>query len=197
MSHPKLHVWTRENIRLQDALSGFAGVTSQATVLLSDPHAYRIGILEPNAVRGTADSVHDLSHVFEARAVHDEGELRWRQDAASPGRLGRACILSERDDLRLETEWVRATPIAAIDRMACTYLLAGGQYAPATDADGWLTSSDLRVAAITVPAAAQGPCRLQLVGYEYVALDANHGNAFVAAERLCRIEAVIPSRRTR
>ena len=160
-----LHRWECESTSLADALANFGPPGGSAIVLLSDPHAFRVGILKEGSVRHDGVAVLDLAHVFEARCFHKDAELRWRQDAAQPGAVGRAVVLAEQAELNLPDPWKKGESIIeAIDRIKCTYVLRRG----------------------VVPSAMAEPESglMQLEGYEYVAEDPDHGNAFVVAERL-------------
>ncbi|ODT03827.1 MAG: hypothetical protein ABS52_07825 [Gemmatimonadetes bacterium SCN 70-22] len=190
MNPVTLLIWECDQLSLGDAIVAFGATGGRGVVFLSDPFEFRVGALERGAVRGMLGETLDLSHVFEARCLRNDAELRWRQDASAVGGRGRARVLTENVELTLGEPWKLGRPIEAIDQIPCTYLVAGGKFRPSPENDGWMTSSDERWRAIHLPAEATKSGHLQIEGVEYVAMDAEHGNAFVAAERLCGIRGM-------
>jgi CRISPR-associated protein (TIGR03984 family) len=160
------------------AAAGLVG----AVALLASPDHYLVGRVEahtpgtprPADARGRPL---DLEGVFDARVFTPERELRWTRTEAG----GTALLLSESgvglagwERIELEAEPLGPT----------TYLLLG-ELERAAGA-GWSRLSSGRTRPIEVPVAATAR-RLLLRALEYVAVDPEHGNAYVCEERLLEL----------
>ncbi len=160
------------------AAAGLVG----AVALLAAPDRYTVGWIEgraskapwPTDARGQAL---DLEGIFDARVFTPERELRWTWSEAG----GSALLLSEPGAGLPGWERVvlEAEPMEQI-----TYLLLGERQGPA--GTGWSRLVSGRTGAIEVPIAAAAR-RLLLRAVEYVAVDPEHGNAFVYEERLLEL----------
>lgn len=173
-------------ITLEYALAG-AGF-ADAVALLSAPHAYHVA-----QVRQGRCHTHDadpavLDAVFDAR-VFDEGkELRWLN---TTGTDGRAVLLTEDPDALPEDFGDPLPDLHAVDTLATTYVLWGSAR-PGTGP--WTTLHTPRIGTLHIPVPSpRAGSRLRLVAREYVCVEARHGNAHIAEERLLRIEPAEPA----
>lgn len=186
MSDLTLNYWTRADVALERAIADFVAAGGTGVALLSDPNSYHVCLIDSSGVCCGPDGEVSVENVFEARCFRDDAELRWRRNPEAQDRSGKAAVISE-EPLQLDASiWTKAH-ITASDRLDCTYLLAGDKYG-AHDRTGWSMSSSSGVNEIVVPFAVTKPKRLQLVGYEYVAVEPQNGNSYVAGERLMRIQ---------
>jgi CRISPR-associated protein (TIGR03984 family) len=172
---------SRTDVSLEVALAEIhvAVELTGAMALLAAPDRYSVGRIEPNEgeprpvdARGRAL---DLDGVFDARVFTPQLELRWTRGESG----GRALLVSEGgagpagwERLELEAEPLEAT----------TYLLLGEVERP-TPGPGWTRLTSGRAGAIELPITTQGQ-RLLLRAVEYVAVDQEHGNAYICEERL-------------
>jgi len=160
------------------AAAGLGG----AVALLAAADRYLVGRVEergPGAVvpAGARGRDLDLEGVFDARVFTPGHELRWTWTEAG----GRALLLSESgaglpgwERVELEAEALGPT----------TYLLLGELEGPV--GAGWSRLTSGRTRVIEVPIAATTR-RLLLRALEYVAVDPEHGNAYVCEERLLEL----------
>lgn len=168
-----------ENLPLAEALAAVPG----GCALLTSPSAYRVGLVQDGRCLQPTGPI-DVSAVYEARAFTEELELRWTES-------GHAVVLTESEDLIPAAFTTRIDSLEAEDTLDTRYLLWG----VATPlAPGWTTLHSNRVGVITVPVAHAGQERVWLAAREYVVADDEHGNAYVAEERLLRLMTEPPER---
>lgn len=167
-------------VSLADALA--AGQMDGGCALLTTPSAYHVATVAGRECHTQAGPV-DLSVVYEARAFTPDVELRWVE-------AGHAVLLAEDESLLPGFFGERVEPVPAIDAIEGRYLLWGE--VEAVEA-GWVTLASARIGTIAVPAAAVVPAvapgsRVRLAAREYVVTEHEHGNAYVAEERLLGFE---------
>jgi CRISPR-associated protein (TIGR03984 family) len=175
-----LYSRARDQVSLAEALRQ-AGIPA-GVALLSSPTRHVVAELRDGVGR-TPGGGADLTGVFEARAFDGRRELRWLHVAA--GR-GRAVVLGE-DDADLPGGFERLAPIEAVELIEQRYLLWGEAVGGAPP--GWTTLSTARIGSLTVPVSASPGQRVRLRAREYVVAEPQHGNAYVAEERLLGLEA--------
>lgn len=194
----RLHSRAAEPVSLKDALA-HARLTG-AVALLSTPRSFLIAAVRdghrcttPEEPAGTP-----LDDVFEARVFTPHTELRWIATGPS---AGRAAVLTE-DEAHLPTGPFTEdiTPLTAIDTIESRYLLWGRPLATHPAPDGWTTLHTPRIGTLHIPTPAGTPPpgaddRMQLVAREYVCTEPRHGNAYIAEERLLRLETTGPKQK--
>jgi CRISPR-associated protein (TIGR03984 family) len=155
--------------------AGLAG----AVALLASPSRYAVsrieerepGVVLPCDARGRAV---DLEEVFDARVFTPEHELRWTWTE-----LGGTALLLSEAGIGL-SGWERIE-IPAQVLGPTTYLLLGELEGPV--GSGWSRLTSSRAGTIEVPIATTAR-RVLLRAMEYLAVDPEHGNAYVCEERL-------------
>ncbi|TYK52615.1 type III-D CRISPR-associated protein Csx19 [Actinomadura decatromicini] len=176
MTGTTLHVATRDGLTFTEAMEsapdGFA--------LLTTPWRYEI-VTTDGARRSTPDGV------FEARVFNEHTELRWLNDADS----GRTVLLSE-NPAALPPAFARSEPLEAIGTLRGGYLLWGKAVQAS---DGWTTLSTEHIGSLRVPGVFGRGHHVALATCEYIARDPEHGNAYIAEERLLSFELSEPLRR--
>lgn len=169
MTGTTLHVAAREGLTFAEAMEsapdGFA--------LLTTPWRYEI-VTTADARRSTPDGV------FEARVFNEHTELRWLNDADS----GRTVLLSE-DPAVLPESFAKPEPLEAIGTTKGGYLLWGKAVQAS---DGWTTLSTERMGSLRIPGEFGAGSHVALTTCEYIARDTEHGNAYIAEERLLSFE---------
>jgi len=165
MTGTTLHVATRAGLTFTEAMAsapdGFA--------LLTTPWRYQLVT--------TAEARHSTpEEVFEARVFNEHTELRWLNDADS----GRTVLLSE-DPTVLPAAFTRLDPVEATGTIEGGYLLWGKAV---QSSDGWTTLTTERIGSLRVPGEFGRGSHVALATCEYIARDAEHGNAYIAEERL-------------
>lgn len=176
------------NVQLADALA--IAALPGAVALLSTPTDYHVAGCHDGQPR-TPDGPVDLDRVYHCRTFTRYAELRWQQTSAE---YGRAVALAE-DPARLPTTFGHDTgelPVA--ETIGAEYLLWGTVLAPPDD--GWTATATSRVGTLRFPASGVAGHRLRLNSVEYVAIEPEHGNAYVAEERLVDIDDYPPPSRT-
>ncbi|MGC5234467.1 type III-D CRISPR-associated protein Csx19 [Streptomyces albogriseolus] len=183
-----------DGITLRDALA--AAPVTGAVALLSTPAAYVVATVDDDHHCITPDKPAPLEEAFEARVFTPDSELRWT--ATGPG-TGRAVVLTEDPALLPAAPFTEEIEdLRAIDTVEARYLLWGRPVADDRAPVGWTTLHTPRIGTLRVPAPRPGPQqRIRLAAREYVCAEARHGNAYVADERLLRLEATGPERRGR
>ncbi|TYB45553.1 type III-D CRISPR-associated protein Csx19 [Actinomadura chibensis] len=175
MTGTTLHVATRDGLTFAEAMErapdGFA--------LLTTPWRYEI-VTTDEARRSTPEGV------FEARVFDEHTELRWLDDAGS----GRTVLLTERP-AALPAEFTRHDPMETIGTIKGRYLLWGKAV---HSSDGWTTLTTERIGSLRVPGVFGRGGHVALATREYIARDAEHGNAYIAEERLLSFEPSEPLR---
>jgi len=160
-----------------------------ACALLTSPAAYRVTRVADGECVTPAGPV-DLSAVYEARAFTEELELRWLD--------GRAVLLTENKHL-LPDAFAKIKPLPFVEFIESSYLLWGSATASAgSPAPGWTTLVSSRVGTIDIPITVptERP-QIQLLAREYVAVEEEHGNSYVAEERILRFQPYAPGKKTR
>jgi CRISPR-associated protein (TIGR03984 family) len=182
-----LHAAVRPGISLDQALRQ---APRGGIALLSTPRHYHVARMENGRPHLRGDTPVPLGDVFEARIFDGTSELRWLHTAAGHGQ---AVLLTEDDTALPEDFDERIEPVSAADTSRGEYLLWGRV---AACRDGWATLATARIGTFDVPVPADIGARIRLVTREYVAHEAEHGNAHIAEERLLRLEPV-PTTNTR
>ncbi|MFI7449694.1 CRISPR-associated protein Csx19 [Nonomuraea sp. NPDC049714] len=165
-----------DDLALGEALAQ-AGVEG-GCALLTSPAAYRVAKVQASECRTPTGAV-DLDPVFEARVFTSQVELRWVES----GR--RAVVLAEQEHLLPSAFPGRLEPMRAVTTLPAHYLVWGKDAAPAA---GWVTLRSRQVGTLALPMAGVAAERVRLVAREYVVADEEHGNAYVAEERLVGFE---------
>jgi CRISPR-associated protein (TIGR03984 family) len=167
--------WARDDIPLADALRDCG--MSIGTALLSSPTRHVVAQVR-DGVAWLPDREVNLDGVFETRAFDRSRELRWLHREYGRGRV---VVLAEEDAV-LPPAYQELAPLKCLETIEQQYLLWGQAVAGAPP--GWTTLTTARIGSLTVPAVAAPGDRIRLQAIEYVAVDAEHGNAYVAEERL-------------
>ncbi|GGP14093.1 TIGR03984 family CRISPR-associated protein [Nonomuraea glycinis] len=161
-----------------------------STALLATPRTHHIALVDASGDVKTRKGSVRLQDVFEARFFDERAELRWVNIA--DGR-GTAVFLTE-DAATLPAAFVDRLPaVEAIDTRAGAYLLWGRS---AGSVNGWTTLSTERIGTIDIPAQIPAEQHAQVLVQEYIAQDPNHGNAYIAEERLLRFDLAAPETST-
>ncbi|MBO4270947.1 CRISPR-associated protein Csx19 [Microbispora triticiradicis] len=180
-----LHAVTASGATLAEALeaTGLDG----ACALLTTPSAYQVARVTGHTCVTRSGPV-DLAAVYEARVFSPDVELRWMESASAS-----AVVLAEDERLLPDSFGDRLDPLPAARTIEARYLVWGAVQAAM---DGWATLSSARVGVLDVPAlTAVRDGRVRLAAREYVAVDPQHGNAYVAEERLLGFEPYQASER--
>ncbi|GAA5075652.1 CRISPR-associated protein (TIGR03984 family) [Thermocatellispora tengchongensis] len=167
-----------EGRALADAIE--AAAMDGGCALLTAPSAYHVARVEGRDCM-TPDGPVDLRAVYEARVFTPDRELRWVE-------RGYAVLLTEDESLLPPSFPERLDALAAIDVLDHRYLVWGEA---TRGTPGWTALRSNRVPTIAVPAAT-GQSRVRLAAREYVAVEPEHGNAYVAEERLIGFEPYRP-----
>lgn len=179
-----LHAVTAFGVALAEALeaTGLDG----ACALLTTPSAYQVARVAGHTCV-TRNGPVDLAAVYEARVFSPDVELRWMESASA------SVVLAEDEYLLPGSFGDRLDPLPAVRTIEARYLVWGAVQAAM---DGWATLSSARVGVLDVPAlTAVRHERVRLAAREYVAVDPEHGNAYVAEERLLGFEPYQASER--
>ncbi|SDG62332.1 CRISPR-associated protein, TIGR03984 family [Sinosporangium album] len=145
-----------------------------ACALLTAPSAYHVAKVEDGRCVTPSGPV-DLSTVYEARLFTPTAEVRWVGSGA-------AVFLTEDENAAPPLFTWPLPDVSAVTTFDRTYLVWGSV---ATAANGWISLRSSRTADLTLPMAqAPGADRVVLTAKEYVVADPEHGNAYVAEERL-------------
>jgi CRISPR-associated protein (TIGR03984 family) len=171
-----LHAVSWRDIRLDEVL-GHAAPGSVA--LLSTPRAYHVSLV---GASGDLDGSVRLEDVFEARFFDERAELRWVNIA---GGRGSAVLLTEDAAMLPDGSGERLPDIVSVCSLEGSYLLWGRS---AGSANGWTTLASERIGTIDIPADVPAGLHARIVTREYVARDPDHGNAYIAEERLLRFD---------
>lgn len=181
-----LHAAAHPGLPLAEALATCvrASKLAEATALLTAPSRYDIALVGADGGCRTPQGPAQLSEVYEARVFTADAELRWREE---PGAPGRAVLLTEEPALLPpefpETDGLELEAVGTLT----THQLLWGQ---ATEGAGkWTT---LTGASVTLRVPVQTTARARLAARQYIAVEPEHGNAYVAEERLLRIEPYYP-----
>ena len=169
------------DVSITDALAA-AGLIG-GTALLATPSRYHVALVTADGCITPHGPIDDLRDVFEARVFTPDAELRWLHEA---DQKGRAVFLTEDENL-LPADFDPVPALAAIETLPTQYLLWGE---PASASGQWTTLSAGRIGPRDVPIRATGG-RVRLAAREYVAVD-EHGNAYIAEERLIGLEPYQP-----
>ncbi|WP_242910928.1 type III-D CRISPR-associated protein Csx19 [Actinomadura terrae] len=174
MTGTTLHVATCDGLSFAEAMKcapdGFA--------LLTTPWRYEVVTVAE--ARGSS-----FEGVFEARAFDEHTELRWIQDS------GRAVLLTE-DPTILPSSFIARPSVDAISTTDGGYLLWGKAV---STSDGWTTLTTERIGSLRVPGEFGRGDRVEVATREYIARDSEHGNAYIAEERLLSFKVSDPMRR--
>ncbi|WP_165037004.1 type III-D CRISPR-associated protein Csx19, partial [Candidatus Protofrankia californiensis] len=132
--------------------------------------------------------------VFEARIFNKDAELRWLHEGDG---LGTAVLLSESPDI-CRPLGEALDPLKAIERIDNRYLLwgrplrshdSGASTGPLSAGPLWVRLAEARIGLLDVPvsrAPRENEC-VFLRTVEYVTTEPEHGNAYVAEERLVEL----------
>ncbi|OLT37829.1 CRISPR-associated protein [Actinomadura sp. CNU-125] len=176
MTGSVLHAASRDEVTFAEALA----VAPAGTALLSTPWRYEV-VTAADAAARPPDGV------FEARLFDERAELRWQN--RDDGR-GTAVFLTPYEEL-LPDGLTRLAPVEAVDVIPGYYLLWGTAVRDDEAPQGYTTLTTARVGARRIPAEIPVREHASLEVHEYVTRD-GHGNAYVAEERLVRIEVAEP-----
>jgi CRISPR-associated protein (TIGR03984 family) len=176
MTGTTLHVAARDGLTFTEAMGS---APDDGFALLTTPWRYEITTIA-EARRSAPEGV------FEARAFNERTELRWLHDADD---RGRAVLLTE-DPEALPESFAKAGAVEAVGTEPGGYLLWG----KAVDAsEGWTTLTTERIGSLRVPGEFQRGAHVALATREYIAREPNHGNAYIAEERLLSFELCEPA----
>ena len=177
-----LHGRGRDGTTLAEAVT--AADLDSGSALLSSAGWHRMARVVAGTLHDWEGRV-DLAPVFEARVFDGVRELRWLNES---GGRGRAVLLAE-DDAKLPAGFGETLPaMHAFHTLDQQHLLWGE--AEPSDGSGWTTLYAPRIGSLTVPVETSD--RVRLIVREYVAVEAEHGNAYVADERLVGLVAYSP-----
>ncbi|TDC84516.1 CRISPR-associated protein Csx19 [Actinomadura sp. 7K507] len=172
-----LHVAARDGITFPEAMEA----APDGVALLTTPWRYEV-VTADEARRSAPEGV------FEARVFDEHAELRWLNEADD---RGRAVLLTE-DPAALPAPFTEREQIEVVGTEAGGYLLWG----KAVEAsDGWTTLTTERIGSLRIPAEIARGEHASLVTREYIARDPDHGNAYIAEERLLTFQVSEPLRR--
>jgi CRISPR-associated protein (TIGR03984 family) len=176
-----LHSRAADSISLADAIR--AAVLDRSVAFLSSPGRYQVAEVRDSACHGPV-GLCSLDEVFEARAFNPEAEMRWLHVDSG---LGRAVVLAE-DERALPTAFGQPlSPLVAAEVLPQRYMLWGRPTPPRHD--GWISLYAARIGMLEVPLTASGSGRrAYLTAREYISVEQDHGNAYVAEERLLTLE---------
>lgn len=174
-----LHAVSWRDVRLDEALTHAA---PGSVALLSTPRTYHIALVSASGGVKTRKGSVRLEDVFEARFFDECAELRWVNIA--DGR-GTAVFLTEDAAVLPAGSGERLPDVVATDTRTGAYLLWGRS---AGSVNGWTTLSSERIGTIDIPAEIPAEQHAHVVTREYIAQDPDHGNAYVAEERLLRFD---------
>lgn len=180
-----LHGRAQPGLTLAEAIRavGFAA----GVAMLSTPTWHRLAAVAGGECHGP-DGPMDIATVFEARVFDADRELRWLHQSGS---RGQAVLISEADSA-LPAGFGNPLPALPAVAVLDQHHLLWGQPEPPEHA-GWTTLYAPRIGRIPVPLPGiEHSHRIRLVMREYVAVEEQHGNAYVADERLVRLEAYQP-----
>ncbi|WP_131739030.1 type III-D CRISPR-associated protein Csx19 [Actinomadura roseirufa] len=177
MTGTVLAVAGRDDLTFAEAMES----APDGIALLTTPWRYAV-VTADEARRSPPDGV------FEARVFDGRAELRWLVDTA--GR-GAAVVLSEDPDV-LPAAFTAREPLEAAGTVEGGYLLWGKA---AGTSDGWTTFTRERIGRLRVPGEFPAGAHAALTTREYIARDPDHGNAYIAEERLVSFEVSEPLRR--
>lgn len=151
-----------------------------AVALISAPTAFAVAWVAGGRLADDSGEL-DVSDVFEARCFAPVGELRW----VRRGESGTAVLLSEDPAVVAGFGGETLAPLAAVETFDQQYLLWGATTGDLSGS-GWCDVQERRIGRLRVPFEAAGARgrRLCIEATEYVCIDAEHGNAYVADERL-------------
>jgi len=180
-----VHGRAQPGLTLDEAIRGVGFPTGIA--MLSTPTWHRLAAVAEGECHGP-DGPMDIATVFEARVFDAGRELRWLHESGS---RGHAVLISE-DDSALPDSFGGPLPaLSAVAVLDQRHLLWGQPEPP--EHPGWTTLYAPRIGRIPVPFPdIEHSHRIRLVVREYVAVEEQHGNAYVADERLLRLEAYQP-----
>jgi CRISPR-associated protein (TIGR03984 family) len=170
----------RDDVTLARAIEDAA--PGDGVALLATPRHYHVARIRDGLPRSCEGTPVPLDDVFEARIFDGTAELRWLHTADGHGR---AVLLTEDATALPKAFDERLEPVEALETLSGAYLLWGRA---ADICDGWTTLATPRIGTFTVPVRAETGTRVRLVTREYIACDPEHGNAYVAEERLLRLE---------
>ncbi|WP_158558258.1 type III-D CRISPR-associated protein Csx19 [Spongiactinospora gelatinilytica] len=175
-----LHAAAVHGITLSSAIAaaGLAG----GCALLTAPSAYHVTRVTTRGCT-TPDGPVDLSTVYEARIFTEDLELRWMEP-------GHAVVLTE-DAGRLPGSFGEPIePLCCRSVIDARYLVWGVVHRPGLE---WAELRSSRVGVRTIPRSGVRPQeRVRLAAREYVVTEPQHGNAYVAEERLIGFEPYSP-----
>lgn len=183
-----LFAYTRDNLRLSEALAAFAALEgmSGATAILYSPRRCELAVLRNGTLHNSNGQPVDLGTVFEARIFNEKAELRWLNDPG-PQQRHQAAILAEVDYTAKLGGWKHDKRSDIIAKLPQTYLL-WGEGTGQSPGNGWSELATARIGALHVPLANVGRNeRVLLHSVEYI-VEAEHGNAAIFDERLLKLE---------
>ncbi|NJP97984.1 hypothetical protein HCN51_52650 [Nonomuraea sp. FMUSA5-5] len=153
-----------------------------ACAFLTTPTAFSIARVRGGTCEMPQGRV-DLAAVYEARVFTPRAELRWMETE------GHAVVLTEEEGILPPSFSEHLPPMQAVATLPARYLVWGHASSPRP---GWVTLRSREVGAITLPSPRSATDRVRLTAREYVVADTDHGNAYVAEERLVGFEPYSP-----
>lgn len=177
MTGTVLHVASRDDLTFAEAMED----APDGVALLTTPWRYEV-------VTAAEARLSMPEGVFEARVFDESTELRWLNDM--DGR-GRAVLLTE-DPAVLPEAFTTREQVEVIGTENGGYLLWGKAV---ETADGWTTLTTERIGSLRVPTGIERGEHASLVTREYIARDPDHGNAYIAEERLLAFQVSEPLHR--
>ena len=188
----QLYGWSHSRISLDAAAHAVFGESGGTVgILLYSPNQCLCGIVVVDLDRGalvndgSSDCAIEALLAFEARLFDGQKELRWVRHSAEDADIGHAVVTSEvhNDD---PAGWDALVPIKVVDWLDTPQLLWG---TAELSKEGIIELREARISALRIPgtlvadAIADGD-RIEILSREYIAVEPNHGNAYVADERL-------------
>ncbi|MCP2337971.1 type III-D CRISPR-associated protein Csx19 [Actinomadura rupiterrae] len=171
-----LHVAARDGLTFAEAMRH----APDGIALLTTPWRYEVATAA-EARRAAPEGV------FEARVFDERTELRW---LGGPDDPGRTVVLTE-DPAALPAAFPDAGRLEAVGTETGGYLL-WGRVVEASD--GWTTLTTERIGTLRIPGEFGRGDRVALTTREYIAREPDHGNAYIAEERLLSFEVSAPHR---
>lgn len=176
--------------QLNELLADFAGATSDGLIGMAfTPWVFafvRIQSAPGAAPNIIAPGDVSLDALYELRAFHADAEFRWRR---VQGRSMQAAVLSEKE-LVLSRPW-ESSPTTCLGSIRRNYVMWGSLHGPPRH--GWSTLAERRIGALPIPTDIPNDRPYaRITAIEYVAVEEEHGNAYVAEERLTGIEPYEP-----
>jgi len=180
----KLYVYAAEDTTLDEAANAFLTLTGEAVALCyaaENCWLAHAAVHTPGVWTAPVHAEFDHANVYEARVFNTAAELRW---LGNPGGKGKAIVLT--DEPVCSNVFLPTDDIDLYHTMPNRYLLWGSGTDKADDTlEGWSVLFTARIGRLDIPCPGiPHHHRAILQTVEYLAVDREHGNAFVIDERL-------------